>query len=216
MPAAAAIARIRSSDVAERIRATRLIAILRRVEPQERLLDLAADLAHDGVRVVEITMDAPSAAADIAAVRRRLSDAWPDAIVGAGTVRTRDQLRAAIDAGAAFAVAPSLDVDLVTDAVARGLPFIPGAYSPTEIDAAWRAGAAFVKLFPASSLGPTHARELRGPFPDIECIATGGVGAADALAFLDAGCVAVGLGGALVRASSAERTAMVRTIQGRR
>jgi 2-dehydro-3-deoxyphosphogluconate aldolase/(4S)-4-hydroxy-2-oxoglutarate aldolase len=89
---------------------------------------------------------------------------------------------------------------------------IPGAYSPTEIAAAWSAGATFVKLFPASSLGPAHVRELRGPLPDIELIATGGVDAASAGAFLSAGCVAVGIGGALVNASPAERAAILEAV----
>jgi 2-dehydro-3-deoxyphosphogluconate aldolase/(4S)-4-hydroxy-2-oxoglutarate aldolase len=92
------------------------------------------------------------------------------------------------------------------------VPVIPGAYSPTEIDLAWRRGATFVKLFPASSLGPTHVREMRGPFPDIELIATGGIDATNARSFLEAGCVAVGIGSAIVRAEPGERRALLASI----
>jgi 2-dehydro-3-deoxyphosphogluconate aldolase/(4S)-4-hydroxy-2-oxoglutarate aldolase len=202
-------AALRQSPVAELIRSTRLIAILRRIEPQTRLLELVVSLAADGVRVFEVTFDAPSAADDLVAIRERLDPMAWDAVVGAGTVRTPATLDRAVDAGAAFVVAPDLDPAIADGALERGVPVIPGAYSPTEISQAWDRGATFVKLFPASSLGPTHVRELRGPFPDIELIATGGIDAASARAFLDAGCVAVGVGSALVRADAADRRAVV-------
>lgn len=215
MPADAAAAdAFRRSATADRIRSTRLIAVLRRIEPQSRLLDLVAALAADGVRAFEITFDAPAAPADLRACRRLLVEhGIDDAVVGAGTVRSSDALEAAVDAGAAFAVSPSLDIALVARSIALGVPFVPGAFSPTEIEAAWRAGATFVKLFPASSLGPTHARELRGPFPDIQCVATGGIDASNAATFLDAGCVAVGVGSAIVSAAAADRRALVAAIR---
>jgi 2-dehydro-3-deoxyphosphogluconate aldolase/(4S)-4-hydroxy-2-oxoglutarate aldolase len=207
---------LRRSPAAHHIRATRLIAVLRWIEPQTRLLDLVRDLAADGVRTFEITFDGPTAAADLGAVRALLdSGAGPArSIVGAGTIRSLDALRAAHAAGAAFAVAPGLDRDIVATAVELDLVFVPGAYTPTEVETAWRTGATFVKLFPASSLGPGHVRELRGPFPEIETIATGGIDATDARAFLDAGCVAVGVGGALVRAAASERRAIVAAVGG--
>jgi 2-dehydro-3-deoxyphosphogluconate aldolase/(4S)-4-hydroxy-2-oxoglutarate aldolase len=207
---------LRSSTIADHIRATRLIAVLRRIEPQSRLLELVEALADDGIRTFEVTFDGPSAPEDLRAVRQLLDAIGPaDAIVGAGTIRSIDALDAARKAGAAFAVSPGLDVDVVRRSIAYGLPCVPGAYTPTEVDAAWRAGATFVKLFPASSLGPTHVRELRGPFPEIETIATGGVDATNARAFLDAGSVAVGIGGALVRATPAERRALVAEVAER-
>lgn len=205
-----AVAALRHSPAADLIRSRRLIAILRRIEPQARLLELVASLADDGVRVFEVTFDAPSAADDLVAVRGRLADLGRDhAIVGAGTIRTPEALGQAADAGAGFVVGPTLDPAIVVDAVGRGLPVIPGAYSPTEIALAWDLGATFVKLFPASSLGPAHVRELRGPFPDIELIATGGIDAGSARAFLEAGCVAVGVGSALVAADTDHRRAIV-------
>jgi Entner-Doudoroff aldolase len=196
---------LRSSPIATAIRQRRVIAVLRRIEPRERLFALVDELVADGIRILEITLDSPDAAADLGAVRDRLrEDAW----VGAGTIRTAAQVRAAIDAGASFGVGPVLDRAVLEAALAAGLPFIPGAATPTEADAAWRAGSTFVKLFPGSSLGPGFVRELRGPLPEIETIVTGGVDQANAAAFLAAGAVAVGIGSALQRMSRDERRAL--------
>ena len=210
MPDPAAIEALRHSPVADLVRRCRLIAILRRVEPRERLLDLVASLAEDGVRLFEVTFDSPAAADGLVAVRDRLPDAGiTDPLVGAGTITTLHRLEAAAQAGAAFIVAPTVDVEIVERAIELGLPVIPGAYSPTEIALAWRTGATFVKVFPASSVGPSHVRELRGPLPEIELIATGGVDAANARSFLAAGCVAIAAGGALVNGTPDERRAIV-------
>ena len=200
---------LRASAVAGAIRERRLIAVLRRIEPRERLIALVEELAADGIGIFEITFDAADAAADLTAVRSHVGSA---ALVGVGTNRTIDHLRAAIDAGASFGVSPVLDLEIVDAALASGLPFVPGAYSPTEIDVAWRAGATFVKLFPGSSLGPSHVRELRGPLPEVETIATGGVDASNAAAFLQAGAVAVGIGSALGRMTSDERRELLAAI----
>jgi 2-dehydro-3-deoxyphosphogluconate aldolase/(4S)-4-hydroxy-2-oxoglutarate aldolase len=109
-------------------------------------------------------------------------------------------------------VSPVLDPALVTESVKAGLPFVPGALTPTEIRAAWAGGATFVKLFPASAVGPSFVRELRGPFPEAQLIPTGGVDAGNAGAFLDAGAAAVGVGSALVRADPAARRALVKSL----
>jgi len=204
------IAALRGSTVAARVRDARLIVVLRRIAPRDRLLALADELAAAGATAFEITFDAPDAAADLAACRTRLVDAGRlDALVGAGTVRTLSQLQAACDAGADFVVSPLLDESILEAALDAGRPAIPGAYTPTEVDRAWRAGATFVKLFPASSLGPAHVRELRGPLPEIELIPTGGIDASNARAFLDAGAAAVGVGSAFVTASPEQRRAIV-------
>ena len=202
---------LRASDVASAIRTHHLVAVLRRIEPRSRLLDLVDELAEDGIRIFEITFEAPSAADDLIAV----AGATADSVVCAGTIRTVGQARSAVDAGAAFAVSPILDPAVVAPALGSGLPFIPGAATPTEADAAWRAGATFVKLFPASSLGPSFVRELRGPLPEIETIVTGGADAANARAFLEAGAVAVGIGSALTRMDRAERRDLVAWAAGR-
>jgi 2-dehydro-3-deoxyphosphogluconate aldolase/(4S)-4-hydroxy-2-oxoglutarate aldolase len=203
---------LRGSAVATVIRRERLVAVLRRVAPQERLVSLVEELADSGVRVFEITFDAPSAAADLRACRATLP-AGTDALVGAGTLRSIDALELAIQAGADFGVSPVLDAAVLGAALDRGLPFVPGAFTPTEIDAAWRAGATFVKLFPASSAGPSHIRELRGPLGEIELIPTGGIDASSAGAYLAAGAVAVGIGGAIVNGSPADRAAILDAIR---
>ncbi|HET9345892.1 MAG TPA: bifunctional 4-hydroxy-2-oxoglutarate aldolase/2-dehydro-3-deoxy-phosphogluconate aldolase [Candidatus Limnocylindrales bacterium] len=204
---------LRRSAVADVIRRERLVAVLRRIAPQDRLVALVEELADAGVRVFEVTFDAPTAAADLRACRAAIRAGSDDALVGAGTIRSVDTLAAAVDAGADFGVSPLLEPSVLEAALTRGLPFVPGALSPTEIDAAWRAGATFVKLFPASSLGPGHVRELRGPMPAVELIPTGGLDGTTAGAFLAAGAVAVGIGGALVGASAAERAGIVAAVR---
>jgi len=211
-----ASASTRTSPVAAAIRAARLIVVLRRIAPRARLIDTVRELHAAGARVFEVTFDAPEAGEDLAAVSETLPgrDATSRAWVGAGTVRTSRQLGAARVAGAAFAVSPVFDPVIVAAALDVDLPFIPGAYTPTEIDAAWRAGATLVKVFPASSLGPSHLREIRGPLPEVELIPTGGVDGTNALDFLAAGAVAVGIGSALVRSSASERRGLIEMIAG--
>ena len=109
-----------------------------------------------------------------------------------------DAARRAIDAGATFLVMPHLDTEIVSWAAERGIPVLPGCATPTEVLAGWRAGAAAIKVFPASSLGPAFVRELRGPFPAIPVVPTGGVTLESIPAFIAAGAIAVGLGGWLL------------------
>ncbi len=212
-----AVARARGSAVAAEIRRSRLVIVLRRVSPQSRLLDLASELVAAGARVFEVTMDSEDAPADISALNDLLPSLVPSptarAWVGAGTVRTVGQLRAAHAAGAAFGVSPVFDREVLREALELGLPFLPGAMTPTEIDAAWRAGAALVKVFPGSSVGPNHVRELRGPLRDIELVVTGGVDFGNAAAFLDAGAAAIGIGSAILRATPNERRALIDAIR---
>ena len=201
---------LRRGPVADAIRNHRLIAVLRRIEPRAALLAMVDELAGAGVRVIEVTLDAPSASDDLTAVRAHLAGRGDGMyVVGAGTVLRLEQLDAAREAGADFVVAPICDVTLVRAALELGMPVIPGGFTPTEIVAAWSAGATFVKVFPASAVGPTFVRELRGPLPEIDLVPTGGVESTNAAAFLAAGAAAVGIGGALVRASAEERRALV-------
>ena len=214
---AEAVVAARQSKVAADIRRARLMIVLRRVTPRARLLDLVSEVVEAGARVIEVTLDGEDGPADLAAVGDLLSGLvssqeerlW----VGAGTVRTIHQLRAAHAAGAAFGVSPVLDREVLAAALELGLPFIPGAMTPTEIDAAWRAGAALVKVFPGSSVGPSHVRELRGPLREIELVVTGGVDLGNAAAFLEVGATAVGIGSAILRASPAERRAIIDAVR---
>lgn len=159
---------------------------------------LAAALADGGVRAFELTLNAPEADAlrSIEAVARVAADLGLE--IGAGTVLSIDAAQRAMDAGATFLVMPHLDPELVAWAAARDIPAFPGCATPTEALTAWRAGAAAVKLFPASSAGPGFVRELRGPFPEIPVIPTGGVTLESAPLFIAAGAVAVGMGGWLL------------------
>ena len=205
---------LRASAVAKLIRAHRLIVVLRRVEPAERLLATVRELVGIGARIFEVTMDADDASGAIRAVRAAIPARRTDeCLVGAGTIRSRDQLRVATRAGADFGVSPTFDREVLEDALGSGLPFLPGAYTPTEADTAWRAGATFVKLFPASSLGPAHVRELRGPLAEIEVVPTGGIDERNAAAFLEAGASAVGIGSALVKAQPAARRAIIAAVR---
>jgi 2-dehydro-3-deoxyphosphogluconate aldolase/(4S)-4-hydroxy-2-oxoglutarate aldolase len=206
-------AALRSSSVASLVRRHRLIVVLRRIAPRDKLLGLVEELADAGARVFEVTFDGDDAVGDLAAIRDRLAarDDGPFAF-GAGTIRTPAQLGAAVAAEAEFGVSPVFDRSILEPALGSGLPFMPGAFTPTEADAAWRAGATFVKLFPGSSLGAPHVRELRGPMPEIETIVTGGVDGSNARDFLDAGAVAVGIGSALVRATAADRRRIIASI----
>lgn len=206
---------LRRGSVASAIREHRLLAVLRRIEPRPALLALVDELADAGIRVFEITQDAPSGPDDLAAVRAHLAGRGDAAhVVGAGTVLHRAALDAACEAGADFVVTPILDLGLVRASIDAGVPIVAGAFTPTEIAAAWTGGATFVKVFPAAAVGPAFVRELRGPLPEIELIPTGGVDGSNAAAFLGAGAVAVGIGGALVRATAAERRAIVAVLVG--
>jgi 2-dehydro-3-deoxyphosphogluconate aldolase / (4S)-4-hydroxy-2-oxoglutarate aldolase len=111
---------------------------------------------------------------------------------------TIEAARRAVDAGATFLVMPHVDAELVGWAADRGIPALPGCATPTEALVAWRAGAAAIKLFPASVAGPAFVRELRGPFPEIPVVPTGGVTVENAPSFIAAGAVAVGVGGWLI------------------
>jgi 2-dehydro-3-deoxyphosphogluconate aldolase/(4S)-4-hydroxy-2-oxoglutarate aldolase len=153
-------------------------------------------LLEGGVPLVEITIDTPGALEVV-------TDAAAAGIpIGVGTVLTPDQARASADAGAPFVVAPSFSPEMVTAALEAGVEPIPGVLSPTELMAARRAGAEAVKVFPADPAGgPSLIRALRGPFPDVPLLPTGGIEASDVAAFLDAGATCVGLGATLVGAS---------------
>ncbi len=149
-------------------------------------------LLSGGVRAFEVTLNSPSALEAIAILAARFVD--DQLMVGAGTVLDITEADEAVAAGARFIVSPHMDGQLVRWAATRGVPIFPGALTPSEILEAWRAGATAVKLFPASSVGPAFVRELRGPFPDIALIPTGGVTAESAAAFIAAGAGAVAVG----------------------
>jgi 2-dehydro-3-deoxyphosphogluconate aldolase/(4S)-4-hydroxy-2-oxoglutarate aldolase len=184
----------------ELLLAARVIAVIR-MKDAARLGEVAAALRRGGVTAIEITMTVPGAADII----RELARTKPaGALIGAGTVLDAGTATEVIAAGADFVVSPVTDRDTIQACREAGVLVAPGAFTPTEIVAAWRAGADIVKVFPATSLGPQFFRDLRGPLPFVRLMPTGGVTLENARLFLAAGACAVGIGTALVDAKSVE------------
>ena len=147
---------------------------------------------------MEITFTVPGAAN----VLEKVSDLLGDQIVlGAGTVLDTETARTAILAGARFLVSPVVNHDVIGLANRYGIPVMPGALTPTEILSAWEAGADVVKVFPADLGGPAYFKAVRAPLPQVQLMPTGGVDLTTAEAFLRAGAVLLGVGGALASAS---------------
>ena len=187
-------------QVLEALLAAKIVAVVR-MKDAARLEATAAALRRGGVTAIEITMTVPGAVDIIRAMAR---DKAPGTLVGAGTVLDAGTATEVIAAGADFVVSPILDLGMVQACRAAGVLAAPGAFTPTEIVAAWRAGADIVKVFPATSLGPQFVRDLRGPLPHIRLMPTGGVTVENARDFLAAGASCVGIGTALVDAKAVE------------
>ncbi len=179
------------------IRTGRVIAIARRLGLAD-LGQIIDGLLDGGVQAFELTLNEPEPEA-LRAIEAAARHATGTAMtIGAGTVLSIEAARRALDVGATFLVSPHTDPELVAWAAANGTPTFPGAATPTEAYSGWRAGAAAVKVFPASVLGPAFLREIHGPFPDLPLIPTGGVTADTAGDYIRAGAVAVGLGSWLI------------------
>lgn len=176
------------------ILARRLIGIIR-MKRYHHAVEIAEALARGGLTILEYTMSGEGALDCVTAVRAALGDR---VCVGAGTVLDAAAAEAAIAAGARFLVTPAVVPEVIEVGRRRDVPVVCGALTPTEVLAASRAGADLVKLFPARLGGPGYVRDLLGPFPQLQLVATGGVSAENARTFLDAGAVAVAVGGNLV------------------
>ncbi len=174
------------------LRASHLLAVIRAHSP-ETALAAAKAVARGGITLLEITFtvpDAPRVMATLAAAE--------GVLVGAGTVLTAEQCRAALDAGARFIVAPNLSHDVAKVALGGHAMFCPGAYTTTEIIAAREAGAHLVKIYPVGVAGgPKYIEVIRDPLPDVPMLAAGGTTLENLAPFLHAGCIGVGLGGSL-------------------
>ncbi|WP_348789654.1 bifunctional 4-hydroxy-2-oxoglutarate aldolase/2-dehydro-3-deoxy-phosphogluconate aldolase [Leifsonia sp. NPDC080035] len=158
---------------------------------------LCRALAAGGIPVVEFTFTTPGVEAVIA----EAVAAAPDALVGAGTVTDVRTATAAIEAGARFLVTPGLSEGAAAVAREAGVPILLGALSPTEVMRAVELGAAAVKVFPASLVGPGYLKDLRGPFPDIPFVPSGGLDAGNAAEWMRAGALAVTAGSSVVSAA---------------
>ncbi|HJZ48774.1 MAG TPA: bifunctional 4-hydroxy-2-oxoglutarate aldolase/2-dehydro-3-deoxy-phosphogluconate aldolase [Roseiflexaceae bacterium] len=184
--------------VLDAILESRIVAIVR-LERYDRAVEVARALLEGGISVVEFTLTGAGAYDAIGAARAALGDA---AHIGVGTVLNVEAAEAAIGAGAQFVVTPTLSPAVIRACVARGTPILSGALTPTEALAAHEAGADMVKLFPARLGGPQYLRDILAPLPFLRIVPTGGVGAENAQAYLDAGAVAVGIGGSLITAQA--------------
>ncbi len=173
-----------------------IIAIVR-AQQAAQVVPLFEALIAGGVRAIEITMTTPNALAAIREAREKIGER---ALIGVGTVLDADTCRAAITAGAEFVVTPICRAELVAIAHAAGCPIMLGAYTPTEAQLAHEAGADFIKIFPADTLGPGYIKALRAPLPHLRIVPTGGVDVQNVADFLKAGCAALGVGSSLVSA----------------
>jgi 2-dehydro-3-deoxyphosphogluconate aldolase / (4S)-4-hydroxy-2-oxoglutarate aldolase len=183
------------SDVINQIIDTGLIPVVR-AESSEIAMRAIDAIKRGGISVLEITMTVPGAIRVIEEVARRFGE---DAIVGAGTVLDAETARACMLAGAQFIVSPALDLDTISCCRRYSVPVMPGAMTPSEVVTAWKAGADFVKVFPANAVGgPSYIKALKAPLPQIALVPTGGVSLKTAADFIKAGAAALGVGADLV------------------
>jgi 2-dehydro-3-deoxyphosphogluconate aldolase/(4S)-4-hydroxy-2-oxoglutarate aldolase len=171
-------------------------------------------VADSGIPIAEITMTVPGAIEVISELRRDR----PELIVGAGTITDNETARRCLYAGAMFLTSPGLDIQLVEFAVKHNVVVFPGALTPSEIMAAWKAGADFVKVFPCSRLGgASYINSLKSPFPHIPLIASGGVTQGNTADFILAGAAAVGIGRDLINREAVRRRELdwIRELAGR-
>ena len=180
-------------NLSAELREHRLVAIVRGRDP-EAALQTVITLFDAGVRLVEVSLTTADAESVVTRARKELG---PDVLLGCGTVVTADDAGRAADAGAAFVVTPALGPGIAAS-LARGLPVIGGAFTPSEVVEALTRGAEAVKLFPASVLGPGYVRALLEPFPEVSIVPVGGVDAEHARAYLGVGAAAVGVGSPLI------------------
>ena len=173
----------------------------------EQLVDVARALLDGGIDVIEVTFTVPGVLDIIRDVRNALGDRI---LLGAGTVLDPESARAAILAGAEFIVTPTVNRDVIELCNRYDKVVMPGGFTPTEVLTAWEAGADVVKVFPADSVGPAHLKALKGPFPQIRLLPTGGVNLETISDFVRAGASAVGLGSALVEKEALARGDMDR------
>lgn len=178
-----------------------LVAIIRSPSG-DQLVEVAEALVAGGIDVVEVTFTVPDALGVLSAVRKKLGNRI---LLGAGTILDPETCRAALLAGAEYIVTPTVNPKVIEMCRRYDKVVMPGAFTPTEVLTAWEAGADVVKLFPAEIGGPGHLKALKGPFPQIRILPTGGVNLETIGDFVKAGACAVGLGSSLVEKSALEQ-----------
>jgi 2-dehydro-3-deoxyphosphogluconate aldolase/(4S)-4-hydroxy-2-oxoglutarate aldolase len=183
-------------DTTHAITSSKIVAVVR-LEDYARAVEVARALVAGGITTLEFTLTGRGAIDAVSRTRTALGDS---ATVGIGTALTASDTRSAIDAGAQFVVTPALRREVIATCVERSVPVACGGFTPTELLDAHEAGATFVKLFPASSVGPKYIKDVLAPLPFLKIIPTGGVSVDNARDFITAGAVAVGVGGNLIPA----------------
>ena len=187
-------------EVRTRIAEIGIIPAVRLYSESEALF--AAEAVCSGIPIVEVTMTIPGAIRVIGDLTRYRTDI----IVGAGTVSDVETARLCLDAGAGFLTTPGLDLEIADFALKRDVAVLPGALTPSEVMAAWKAGADFVKVFPCAQVGgPDYIRALKAPFPQIPLIASGGVDQKNAADYILAGAAALGIGQHLIHQNAIKR-----------
>jgi 2-dehydro-3-deoxyphosphogluconate aldolase/(4S)-4-hydroxy-2-oxoglutarate aldolase len=189
-----------SHEDLQRVCKSGLVAVVRS-SSSEQLVEVARALADGGVTTIEITMTVPGVLDVLRDVRTALGD---EILLGAGTVLDVESARAALLAGAEYIVAPTVDLEVIRLCRRYDKMVMPGAFTPTEILAAWQAGADVVKVFPADVGGPAYLKAIHGPMPQIRLMPTGGVDLNTAADFLRAGACCLGVGGSLVEKKALE------------
>lgn len=186
-------------QVRERIIEIGIVPVVRAASAAEACIAAEA-VCLGGIPIVEITMTVPGALDVIRDLARKCGS---DVLIGAGTVLNAQAAQQCLDAGAQFLVSPGFNLPTVDLAAREGKLIMAGALTPTEVMSAWEAGADFIKVFPCGQLGGArYVKALRGPFPQIPFIPTGGVNLTTAAEFIEAGCAALGIGGELVQAQA--------------
>lgn len=181
-------------EPSERLQRTPIIAVLRAKAARD--YDAVVDvLGQNGVCCVELTLSTPGTIDHLPALIQHAGD---ELEIGVGTITTVADAQAAIDAGAKYLVTPVINLDIIALALKHRLPVFPGGLTPTELHSAWQAGATAVKVFPAQTVGAKYGSHLRGPFPYLKFVPSGGVGLDDIPAWFQAGATAVSLGGPLI------------------
>ncbi len=186
-------------EIESMVRENRIVAIVRGFAP-EVCLRLAEAYLKGGIHLVEVTFaqNKPETWKDTAAAIKAIRERFAGEVrVGAGTVLTEAQLSMCEDAGGEYMITPNVNADLIRECVKRGLVAMPGALTPSEAVEAWDAGASFVKVFPAGSLGPGYVKAIRAPLSHIPFLAVGGINPDNVAEFMKVGCVGAGVGGNL-------------------
>jgi 2-dehydro-3-deoxyphosphogluconate aldolase/(4S)-4-hydroxy-2-oxoglutarate aldolase len=181
-------------SISERLRTGRIIAVLR-ADSVEQLFPVCDVLVAEGILSLEFTLTTPGLLGALPGLVARYGSS---ADVGVGTIRTTDEASEALAGGADYLVTPTMNLPVIAMAVQAGTAVFPGGLTPSELAAGWQAGATAVKIFPAQTVGPGYLSHLRGPFPGLAAVPSGGVDAESAREWLAAGAVAVSVGGPLL------------------